>query len=59
MSVDWDFASIERPKRKKYKFSTPSDYLKLIKDSHPNNPFKIVYVEHSLTDDLTSDGTDV
>ena len=37
----------------------PSQWVKLIRKTNQVNPFKIIYVEHSLTNDLKNDFTPV
>jgi hypothetical protein len=59
MAVDRDFAQVEKLKRKHDQFPSPSSYTTLIRNARPNQPFKVIYVQHPLTDDLCDDGTPI
>lgn len=59
MPCDRDFGRIEKKRRKKDRVILPSEWVSLIKSTDQQKPFKIVYVEHPLTDDMQPDGTPV
>ena len=58
LPCDRDFARIEKNRRKD-RVVKPSEWLNLIEETDISNPFQTVFVEHSLTDDMTHDGTPV
>ena len=55
MPCDRDFAHIEKKRRKKDKVVKPSEWVRLIESTFPVDPFRIVFVEHPLTNDLKPD----
>ena len=57
MPCDRNFGRIEKRRRKKDRVSKPSEWVNLIKETDIVDPFKVVYVEHPLTDNLVGDGT--
>ena len=57
MLCDRNFGRIEKKRRKKDIASKPSEWVNLIKETDIVDPFKVVYVEHRLTDNLDGDGT--
>ena len=59
MPCDRDFGRIERNRRKKDKVTVPSQWVELIRKTDQINPFRVVFVEHPLTDDLKQDSTPV
>ena len=59
MPCDRDFGRIEKKRRKKDKVTMPSQWVELIRKTDQVNPFKIIYVEHPLTNDLKNDSTPV
>ena len=59
MPCDRDFGRIEKKRKKTDKVAKPSEYVSLIKNTDKQCPFKVVYVEHPLTDDMEPDGTPV
>ena len=59
MPCDRDFAHIEKKRRKKDKVIKPSEWVRLIENTHLVDPFRIVFVEHPLTDDLKADHTPI
>lgn len=59
MPCDRDFGRIEKKRRKKDKAILPSDWVTLIKTTDQQKPFKTVFVEHPLTDDMRPDGTPI
>ena len=58
MSCDRNFGRIEK-KRKKDKITIPSQWVELIRKTDQVNPFKIIYLEYPLTNDLKNDSTPV
>ena len=36
-----------------------SEWVNLIRETDRSNPFRVVYVEHPLTDDMLDDGTPI
>ena len=59
MPCDRDFGRIEKNKRKKDKVVKPSEWVKLIEQTDLSNPFRVVFVQHPLTDNMERDGTPV
>ena len=59
MPIDREFAVIEKKRRKLDRAIKPSDWTKFLQCAKEQNPFEIVYVQHSFTDDLQNDGTPV
>ena len=59
MPCDRDFGRIEKNKRKKDKVVKPSEWIKLIEQTDLSNPFRVVFVQHPLTDNMERDGTPV
>ncbi len=59
MPCDKDFGKIEKLRLKTETVTSPSEYMETVKKSQMNPPFRVVYVEHPLTDDLENDGTPV
>ena len=59
MPCDKDFGRIEKKRRKKNKVTMPSQWVELIRKTDQVNPFKIIYVEHLLSNDLKNDSTPV
>jgi hypothetical protein len=59
LDCDRDFGLIEKLKLKIEKISVPSEWMKLVKSANFENPFDIVHVNHSLTDNLISDGSPI
>ena len=55
MPCDRDFAHIEKKRRKKDKVVKPSEWIFLIEKTVIDNPFRIVFVKHPMTDDLEKD----
>ncbi|KAK4883195.1 hypothetical protein RN001_006514 [Aquatica leii] len=48
MPIDRCFASIEKRRLKTETIHNPEYYVKLIKESRKENPFEVVFVQHSL-----------
>lgn len=59
MPCDRAFGLIEKKRKKLDRVLLPSQWIELIKNARPRNPFQVIFVEHPLTDDLKGDGTDV
>lgn len=68
MPIDRNFAQIEKKRLTYDKISHPSEIVNIVKTSqsfskingkHALNPFEVVYVKHSLTNNLQTDGTPV
>ena len=59
LPCDRDFARIEKRRGRKDRVVNPSEWVGLVKENDISNPFKICFVEHPLTDNVTSDGTPV
>ena len=59
MPCDSDFGRIEKERKKKDKVTMPSQWFELIRKTDQVNPFKIIYVEHPLNNDLKNDSTPV
>ena len=56
---DRDFGRIKKKRRKKERVAQPSEWVNLIRETDRTNPFRVVYVEHPLTDDMLDDGTPI
>ena len=59
MPCDRDFGRIEKKRRKKDRVAQPSEWVNLIRETDRTNPFRVVYVEHPLTDDMLDDSTPI
>ena len=59
LPCDRNLDRIEKKRRKKDKVTMPYKWIELIRNTERVNPFKFVYVEHPLADDLKNDSTPV
>ena len=59
LPCDRDFARIEKRRRRKDRVVKPSEWVSLVKETDISILFKICFVEYSLTDNVTPDGTPV
>ena len=59
MPCDRDFGRIEKKRRKKDRVAQTSEWVNLIRETDGTNSFRVVYVEHPLTNDMLDDGTPI
>jgi hypothetical protein len=59
LSCDRAFTLIERKYKTIEKIYSPNDYINIIKNSSEKNPFKIVYLNFPLTDNLQPDNNPI
>lgn len=59
LPCDRDFAIIEKKRQRADRVLVPSYWVDLVKNARRTNPFKVIFVEHPLTDNLQHDGTPV
>ncbi len=59
MPCDSDFGKIERKRKKREKVLVPSAWTEMVKEAQNNPPFRFVFVEHPLTDNLEDNGTPI
>ena len=59
MPCDRDFGRIEKKRRKRDRVAQPLEWVNLIRETDRTNSFRVVYVEHPLTDDMLDDGTPI
>ncbi|CAG7785212.1 unnamed protein product [Allacma fusca] len=56
MPIDGDFGRITSRRNRIETLSYPSDVVRIIQQAQVEKPFRIVYVNNNLTDDLCDDG---
>lgn len=59
LPCDKDFGLIEKRRKRMDRVAVPSEWVSLIKSVRVQNPFRVRYVNHPLTDDLLDDGTPI
>jgi hypothetical protein len=56
---DRDFGIIEKSRKNIHKINLPSQWENLVKNARKKNPFKVVFVNFPLTDNLMPDSTPI